>query len=247
MAHMKETRPYPSVDKGISNKRRPGSPRGRTRHASLKLSPPSVTSIVSKGAQKHVVSMKNVGSRDLAFRVFSSNESRVVARPSEGFICTGTKSRLVLISQPSPDMDLRKTIPPSFIIVEAAEISIDQLSKYGSAEFWTYGNPIVAFRTQLPCKWTTEDLLEPTNLESKYHEPETSAGELDESFESGFMTVGGESDDFARDGKSPVRKAGQHTWRHLGPGEQVGAPSLRRKNNWIDNLDDGDASTDFWI
>jgi hypothetical protein len=73
-------------------------------------------------ATKHVVSINNIGSKDLAFRV-TINNPRLVARPEKGFICTGTKQRLMVIAQPSDNNSQpQEQGSRERIVVEAAEV-----------------------------------------------------------------------------------------------------------------------------
>eukprot|EP00466_Bigelowiella_natans_P014306 jgi/Bigna1/67108/fgenesh1_pg.3_\ len=104
--------------------------------------------------QKHVISLKNIGNKDLAFRV-SVSKKYVIVHPSEGFISTGTKSRLVVIIQPiTAEMEEKKQINGELqasIGLETAEITLEQLKKFDPSEFWEQAKPEVSFQTAIRC------------------------------------------------------------------------------------------------
>lgn len=120
---------------------------------------------------RHIISLKNIGSKDMVYRVSGANP-RLVARPSQGFICTGTRQRLVLIAQPDRGgegggRDAGSGGGDSAVaaegksprdrndrlIVEAAEVTVQQLSKHDPSDIWELSATKVAFRTTIKCSW----------------------------------------------------------------------------------------------
>lgn len=123
------------------------------RDATLIVSPVSVNFDSSAMMpQKHVISLKNIGNKDLAFRV-SVNKKYVVVHPSEGFISTGTKSRLVVIIQSintgMEEKNRKHGELQASIGLETAEITLDQLKKFDPSEFWEKAKPQVLLSEEL--------------------------------------------------------------------------------------------------
>ncbi len=100
---------------------------------------------LGKKAQRHTLKVKNIGRKDLAFRVtVTPNElpdaqGHLVVHPSAGFLAPGKKQRLILIFTPHNDI---KSNAPHCVKVDAAKVSLEYMAQYPLAQdFWQSEDP----------------------------------------------------------------------------------------------------------